>query len=409
MNEKQKALMAAPLQGLKVLEISQYVAGPSAAAILADFGADVIKVEHPIRGDGWRGFVKTTLHPRREINFPFEQDNRNKRAMTLDISKKEGQKVAHQLISQCDVLINNLRPNELKRYDLEYETLNKLNPKLIWANITGYGLTGPDCEQAGYDFSAFWARAGFQAIIKEPGRPPVFARNGMGDHITGLALVGGIMMALYTRDRTGLGQAVDISLLGTGMWTLSYDIMSALTQDSYIQPMTVPERAALASIYQAKDEKWIMLWMPTPDPYWSAFCKALGLEHIEKDERFSSFAPRRANNAQLRPIVVEAVAKKTRHEWEAIFKEHDLIFSPIQDPIDLTKDKQAWATGRFISFEHPVYGPFHWVNNPIGLSEAPTTIKRPSPEFGQHTEEVLLEMGFSWDDITGLKDTGIIA
>ena len=409
MGEREETRKAGPLQGVKVLEISQWIAGPAAGAILADFGADVIKIEHPVRGDAWRGFIKTTIHPKKDINFPFEQDNRNKRAMTLDLSKAEGQQVAHKLIGKCDILLTNLRPDELKRYDLEYATLAQKYPKLIWANVTGYGLTGPDCEQPGFDFSAFWARSGFQSLIKEPDRPPVFSRNAMGDHITCLSVFGGIMLALYDRDRTGVGQEVIVSLFGTGMWALSYDIMAAMSIGSYIPPMKLEDRVAMASNYLTKDEKWIMLWVVTPDPVWSAFCKALEIEHIEKDVRFSTFTPRREHNAELRPIIEKAMSRKTLDEWKSILAEHGIIFAPVQDPLDIVKDPQAWSTGRFLPFEHPVYGPFHWVNNPIGMGKNPASIRQVAPEFNQHTEEVLLEMGFTWDDIVGLKDNGIIA
>ena len=398
-----------PLQGIKVLEISQWIAGPAAGAILADFGADVIKVEHPVRGDAWRANIKTSPHHRKDINFQFEQDNRNKRGITLDLSKEEGQKVVHRLIGHCDILLTNLRPYELKRYDLEYQALAEIYPRLIWSNVTGYGLTGPDCELAGYDFTAFWAKAGFQALIREPGRPPVFSRTAAGDHLTSLSLFGGIMPALYMRDRTGKGQEVKTSLYGTGIWSLANDIMGALAIGAFIPPEKREDKSAMVNTYLAKDGKWIMmLSMVTPDPYWSPLCAALDLPHLEKDERFSSFQPRKDHNAELRAIMEETIAKKTRKEWEAIFKEHALIYAAIQDPLDIIDDPQAWATGRFLSAEHPVYGPFHWVNNPIEMGEAPTSIQKPAPEFNQHTEEVFLEAGFSWEEITLLKEQGVI-
>lgn len=409
MSGDEKGLKAGPLQGIRVLEISQWIAGPAAGAILGDFGADVIKVEHPVRGDTWRAFINTTMHPKRDINFPFEQDNRNKRSMTLDLSKAEGQKVIHKLLGQCDILLTNLRPDELIRYDLEYKTLAKLYPKLIWANVTGYGLTGPDAELPGFDYSSFWARCGFQAMIKEPGRPPIFPRPAMGDHITSLSLFGAMMLALYDRERTGKGQEVTTSLYGTGLWAMAYEVMAALTIGSYIPIMKLEDRPAMASNYLTRDGKWIMLFMVTPDPYWSPLCAALGLGDVEHDERFSTFQPRRDNNEALRRILEEVIAKKDRKEWETIFQKHGLIYAPVMDPLDIIEDPQAWATDRFLASEHPLYGKFHWVNSPIGLSEAPATVKRPAPEFGQHTEEVLEEMGFSWDDIIDLKDKGIIA
>ena len=409
MSEEEKTLKAGPLAGIKVLEISQWIAGPAAGAMLGDFGADVIKVEHPVRGDAWRAFINTALHPKRDVNFPFEQDNRNKRAITLDLSKKEGQEVAHKMIGQCDILLTNLRPDELKRYDLEYEKLSKMYPKLIWANVTGYGLTGPDAELPGFDYSSFWARAGFQALIKEPSRKPIFPRPAMGDHITSLSLFGAIMLGLYDRERTGKGSEVTTSLYGTGLWAMAYEVMAAMSIGSFIPIMKLEDRPATATNYLTKDGKWIMLFMVTPDPYWSPLCKSLELGDVEHDERFSTFQPRRDNNAALHAILAEAVAKKDRKEWEEIFKKNGVIYAPVMDPMDIIEDPQALATDRFLPAEHPVYGPFRWVNNPISIGETPASVRRSAPEFGQHTEEVLEEMGFSWDDIISLKDKGVIA
>ena len=409
MEQKQQSDTVLPLAGIKVLDISQFVAGPGAAAILADFGADVIKVEHPVRGDTWRGYVGKSLYPVKEKNFLFEQDNRNKRAITLDLTKKAGQQVVHRLIAQVDVLITNLRAHELERYDLEYQSLATKNPRLIYGNITGYGLVGPECGKPGFDYTAYWARAGFQSVLKEPDRPPVMPRSGMGDHVGSLSLAGGISLALYHRERTGMGQEVIVSLLNSGMWSLSDDIMAALTQDMFMPPAPTSERLAMVNTYRTKDDKWIMMIHLTPDVYWPAFCKALGLGHLEKDGRFTDYMVRRDNNGVLLPMVEAAMLSKTSAEWTAIFDEYGLIYSPVQDPMDLTRDQQAWATGCYLSMEHPVHGPFHWVNNPFGLKGTPATIRSAAPEFGQHTEEVLQEAGLTWEEIITLKDEGVIA
>jgi len=398
-----------PLAGIRVLEIAQWAAAPAAAAILGDYGADVIKVEHPVRGDGWRGIVATGSVPVKDVNFPWEQDNRNKRGITLDVSKPEGQQLAHKLIAKCDVLITNMRPHELKRYNLEYETVSRHNPRLIFANVTGYGRKGADQGQPGYDYSAFWARSGPQSVIREPDRPPVFQRGAMGDHIASIASACGIILALYNRERTGMGQEVDVSLLGTGVWVLAFDIMCALTAGAYAPPRKRSEMTSTFNTYPTKDGKWVMIIHLQPDPYWPGFCRALGLEHLINDEQYSTFFARLAHEAELIPKVEEIMLTKTFTEWKKIFDEQGLIYAPVQDPLEVCQDAQVWANDCFLPFMHPVHGPMHWVNSPMRLSKAPASIRRAAPEFNQHTEEVLLEFGFTWEEITKMKEQGIIA
>ena len=409
MEEKEKGAQIAPLEGIKVVEVAQWVAAPSAGAILGDWGADVVKIEHPVRGDGSRGMKVIGGMPVSDVNYPWELDNRNKRSVTLDISKKGGQEALHKLIAKCDVFLTSLRPSELRRYDLEYETLSKTNSRLIFASLTGYGRKGPDREKPGFDYTAFWARSGLQAIVREPGRPPVFQRPGMGDHITALAIACGINTALFVRERTGIGQEVDVALFGTGIWTLGIDTMCALVTGQYAAMRTRSEMMGMTNVYQTKDGKWIMMMHLQPDAYWSMFCKALELEHIENDERFNSFLPRLQHEGELVPIVEESMAKRTLEEWKQRMDEYGLIWAPVQEPTDVAKDPQAWATDCFETFEHPTLGPISFVAIPMKLSRTPASIRTTAPELGQHTEEALLEIGYSWDDIARLKEDGIVA
>jgi len=409
MGDAQKKGKGSPLEGIRVLEIAQWAAAPGAAAILGDFGADVIKVEHPVRGDGWRGVVSTGAVPVKDVNFPWEQDNRSKRGITLDVSKPEGQKVVHRLVAQCDVLLTNLRPNEIERYNLAYETVSAINPKLIYANVTGYGRKGDESGRPGYDFSAFWARSGFQAVVREPDRPPVFQRGAMGDHIASVAAACGIVLALFSRVSTGEGQEVDVSLLGTGIWVLGMDLMCALTTGQYPAVRKRSEMFSTFNTYPTKDGKWMMVIHMQPDVYWPAFCKALGLDHLATHPEYTNLFARFAHEAELVPMVEEIMLTKTQAEWKTIFDQHGLIYAPVQDPVEVINDPQAWANDCFLPFDHPIHGPMHWVNSPVRLSKTPAAVRRAAPEFNQHTEEVLLEMGFTWDDITKLKDAGIIA
>lgn len=409
MADKAKGANTAPLEGIKVIEITQWAAAPGAAVILGDFGADVVKIEHPVRGDGWRGIMSSGAIPIGDVNYPWEQDNRNKRGMTLDISNADAQEIFRKIIGKSDVFLTNLRPNELKRYHLEYETLVQYNPKLIYANLTGYGRKGPERERPGYDYTAFWARSGFQSVIKEPDRPPIFQRGAMGDHVASIAMACGIITALYYRERTGVGQEVDVSLLGTGCWVLSFDIMAALVTGQYAPPRKREEMLSMVNVYRTKDDKWIMMMHLQPDPYWPKFCKAMGIEHLVDNPEYSTLFARLAHEAELIPMVEGIMASKTLEEWKKIMDECGLIYAPVQEPTEVAKDEQAWANDNFLKFEHPILGSMTMVNNPMRLSATPGSIRRPAPEFNQHTEEVLLEFGFDWDDIAKFKDKKLIA
>ncbi len=401
-----KAGKGGALEGIKVVEVAQWVAAPGAGALLADWGADVVHIEHPVTGDSWRGLVSMGGLA---VDYLFELDNRNKRSMTLDISKKEGQLVLYRVLEGADVFITSLRPSELKRYKLEYSVLSRLNPKLVYASVTGYGHKGPDKERRGYDFSAFWARSGFMATIRQEDMTPLFQRGGMGDHTTSIAMACGITTALFARERTGVGQEVDVSLYNTGVWVLSVDISCALTTGEYAPMRPRVETPAMANVYQTKDNKWIYFMHLQQDPYWSGFCRALGLEHLEKDAGFNTTVSRMTNNDKLFALVEQAIAKRTLEEWKPILDEYELIYAPVQDPTDVAKDEQAWANDFFATLEHPTLGTIKLVANPIKLSKMPSSIRTTAPQCGQHTEEVLLENGYSWDDIARFKKQGLIA
>ena len=394
------------LEGIRVIEVTQWVAAPAAGALLADWGAEVIHIEHPVRGDSMRGLSNVGGMG---VDWLFELDNRNKKSVTLDISKKEGQAVLYRLLERADVFITSLRPSDLVRYNMEYPVLSKLNPRLIYASLTGYGRKGPQSEKRGYDITAFWAHSGFMASLREPDRAPIFPRGGMGDHTTSIAMACGIATALFARERTGVGQEVDVSLYNTGVWVLSVDMSCALATGEYPQLRKRSETPAMTNVYQTKDDKWIYFAHLQQDPYWSAFCRALGLEHIEKDEKFTSMEGRMMNNDELFALVEAAMSKRTMAEWKPILDSYGLIYALAQDAADIAKDEQAWVNDFFTTAEHPTLGSVKLVANPIKLSKMPSSIRTTAPQFSQHTEEALLEAGYSWDDIARLKEQEVIA
>ena len=425
--------MALALEGIKVVDVSQVAAAPMAARHLADFGADVIHVEHPLRGDSFRvyqaGRGGTTGVPS-EIDYHWENGNRNKRSLSLDLSQEGGREIIYKLLTEADVFVSNLRLFELEKFKLEYDTLRRLNPRLIYGTLTSYGRSGPERNEPGYDATAYWTRAGIPHALSQPGIPCVGFRTAIGDNVAALALFSGIMTALYNRERTGVGQQVDVALFQVGVYVLSFDIAGALVtgkdyEDWREQPP--PEMVAeaveatsrigafykskapnpLAMGYLTKDLRGILFVALQPDRYWSKFCQAIEREDLEHDPRFNSFEARAENREVLYPILDEVFLSRTYDEWKPRLV--GIPFATRQNLVEVIHDPQARANDYFVPIEHPTYGRMEVIANPVNLSETPATIRMPAPEFSQHTEEVLLELGYTWEDIAQLKEQGIIA
>ncbi|MFC1534104.1 CaiB/BaiF CoA transferase family protein [Thermodesulfobacteriota bacterium] len=407
------------LEGIMVVETATVVAGPMAGRLLADWGADVIHVEHPIRGDIGRS-MQITPELRAaaggcskivtDINYTMENHNRNKRGITLDLSQSNGQKIIHKLLEKADVFISNYRQRELEKFNLEYHTLNKINPRLISANVSGYGRKGPDKDLPGYDGLAFWARSGFLHAMQTPEIDPFCTPISAGDRICSMALTCGIMTALFIRERTGLGQEADVSLYNTGVFTIAGDIGGTLVTGQDLQQVDRKDlRNALSTFYQTKDNRWLRIGMPQPDLYWSRFCQAIERSDLENDPRFESFIPRIENHVALFNILEEVFATKTLAEWKIRLDETGLPWAPLLNLPEVVADPQARANDFFDSYNHPSYGHIETVANPIKLSKTKQSVRAPAPEFGQHTEEVLLEFGYTWKDIEKFKEEGIIA
>jgi len=411
--------MALGLEGIKIVETATVFAGPMAGRLLADWGAEVIHVEHPVRGDIARGIRESSVGSagiragriiQSDILYDTENHNRNKRSMTLDLSREIGQKVMHKLLKEADVFLSNFRPRELKKFKLEYDSLSRLNPRLICAHVTGYGRKGPDQDAPGYDFLTFWARSGLLHVMLKPDMAPVITPLAVGDRLTGVALVGGIMAALFVRERTGVGQEVDVSLFNTGVFAITGDVGGALVTGQDLQQVDRKDVLnAVATFYQTKDSRWVRLGMTQADPYWSRFCRAIEREDLEHDPRFSSYEPRIQNHVALFNILEEVFLSKTLAEWKVRLTEAGLPWAPVQSLPEVIADPQARSNDFFDAYDHPTYGRIELVANPIKLSKTPATIRMPAPEFSQHTEEILLEHGYTWDAIEKLKQEGVIA
>jgi crotonobetainyl-CoA:carnitine CoA-transferase CaiB-like acyl-CoA transferase len=399
--------MPGPMEGVKVVEMGVWVAGPSCAAILCDWGADVIKIEPP-NGDPFRGLFASALGAAAPVNPPFEIDNRGKRSVALNLEQPEANAVARQLIEQADVFVTNMRPRVVERYGLSYDEVRKTNPRIIYAQLTGQGPDGPDANRASYDIGGFWSRAGVGASLTPPGGPIPQQRGGMGDHMTGMSAAGAIAAALFHRERTGEGQRVAASLVRTGVYMMGWDYALEMR----IGARTVPYDRfhapnPIINCFQCADGRWIWLLLLQGDRHWPDLLRALGREDMRDDERWSDITRRRQNAESLVHELDREFAKKTMAEWGPVLDAHNVWWAPVNTISDALQDPAVRNAGAFVEVEGPD-GPVPMVNSPADFYGTPAAPRGMPPELGQHTEEVLLELGYDWDGIIALKEGGAI-
>ncbi|MGD9703224.1 MAG: CaiB/BaiF CoA transferase family protein [Acidimicrobiia bacterium] len=401
--------MTGPMTGVTVVELGFWVAGPACAGVLADWGADVIKVE-PITGDPFRGMTATwRAYYGIAENPPFELDNRGKRSIGLDYSTDAGREVLLGMIDSADVFVTNLRVGALERAGLDYESLRSRNPRLVYASITGLGLEGPDARRPAYDVGSFWSRAGIAASLAPEGSPLPYQRGGMGDHLTGLAAAGGVATALFQRERTGEGQQVSTSLLRLGAYMVGWDLNLALRFGAPTVP--VSRSAAgnpLINGYRASDGKQFWLLGLEGDRHWPNLLRAIERPELADDERFAEIYVRGRNAAELITLLDELFATRTRAEWIDAFDREGVWWAPVQAVHELPDDEQAHAAGCFVDTPMPDGSTTPMTATPVDFSASRWAPRRPSPEFGEHTEELLLELGYDWDRIIELKEQGAI-
>ena len=398
------------LSGIRVLELGVWAAAPSAAAILGDWGAEVIKIENPDGGDPCRGILRSGgVFLGADFNQHWELLNRNKRSLAVDITKDKGREIVHRIVGSTDVFISNLRAGTLARLGYDYGTLSDINPRLIYCSITGYGLAGPGKDWPAMDETAYWASSGIMSILGEPDSPPPMLHGAIGDLTTGMFAAGGIALALYHRERTGKGQMVDLSLLSSAAWTVAFDLQTALYYN-YDSPRESRKDKInpLFNSYETKDKRWIMLAMPQSDLYWPRFCQAVGRPDLKADPRFSTHERRQENSKLLISILDEIMATKTLAELTERFHDFDLVWSPVQTLTEVADDPNMVRNRYVVEYIHPSRGKVRGISSPIKLSETPASIRYSAPELGQHTEEILLEFGYNWDQINRLRDDKVI-
>jgi len=398
-----------PLDGVRVVEITMFQQGPVCGTKLGDLGADVIKVEPPT-GDPGRGFMRIigTMVGLKGRNYYFEQHNRNKRSIVLDLKQAKSTELFLKLIDSADVFLTNMSIEAPRKMGIGPDVLMKRNPRLIYAQASGWGRKGPDANELSFDYTGI-GRSGLMMASGERGSPPSQVLPGLGDELGGMVCAWAIVCALFARERTGKGQLVDTSLMGSliCMESLVLSAPAVLGQEF---PREIRSEAGnpIYNHYKAKDGKWFILAHLQPDRYWPNACRALGMPELESDPRFNSIEARGENAKELIAIMDKKFATKTRAEWFKIFEREGLIHTPVQTLTEVVDDPQALANNYVSWFEHPVFGRTKIVGFPWDFKDTPASIRREAPELGQHTEEILLEMGYSWDDISNLKHEGVI-
>ncbi len=400
--------MQQALEGIRVLDFTIWQQGPVATTSLADMGAEVIKIEERVGGDPGRGLVwRSDQTP---LATYFECHNRNKKGIALDVRKDMGREVIYRLARQADVFVQNFRPGVVERLKIDYKTLSAINPRLIYASATGWGSQGPDVRKPAFDVLA-QGRGGMLSVTGEPHEPPPLVQvNGAADWTGGIVLAYGILVALYAREKTGRGQHVDVSLLGAQSWYGQLGLQRALFSGK------VPKRVSrkrlgnpLYNVYEASDGKWLVLAALQSQRFWAKFCAQLEIPEVENDARFLGIAERSQHAAALTEMLDQVFKTKPRDEWIRRLESIDMPCAPVQDYGELAADPQMKANGNIIEYDHPIAGPVKLVANPVRLSDTPWQMRMPAPEFGQHTEEVLMETaGLSWEELEQLRAEEVI-
>jgi crotonobetainyl-CoA:carnitine CoA-transferase CaiB-like acyl-CoA transferase len=396
------------LKGLKVVDFTSYIAGPGAACILGDWGADVIKVERP-GGDTMRhAFADLSVDI--GSNPTFDLDNRGKRGIVLDITKPAGRDALAKLAAGADVFLTNVRPASLRKYGLDDTTLRASNPRLVYAVITGYGLEGPDAHLPGFDVTAFWARSGIGYMTAPKGAEPFQRTSGVGDHTTSLATVSAILAALYERERTGSGRLVQTSLLATGVYLMGSDmaVQLKLGRVASVRARDNPINA-LSNYYKSADGRWFVHNPRGGSGGWETFLTAAGRPDLIEDERFATGKLRRQNARELGAELDAAFAALPFDEIARRLDDADLVWAPLQTPAEVASDPQAAAAGAFVEVEDHQGGTFRSPAAPARFPGADAAVRPRSPELGEHTREVLGELGYSDGEVDAIFAAGAAA
>lgn len=399
------------LSGVRVLEVAAWTFVPSAGAVLAEWGAEVIKVEPREGGDPQRGLVTMGIVDEGggTVNYMIEIPNRGKKSIGVDLSTPGGQDVIRKLAATCDVFLTSYLPTRRKKMGIDVDDIRAANPGIVYVRGSGHGPKGPDSDKPGYDGVSYWARGGIAAMLTEDGDELVRSRPAFGDLLGGMAIAGGIAAALYRKATTGQGSVVDVSLLGLAAWNLSPDVaVSQIHGGSSIPKYSHADAPnPLVGTYRTKDDRYVQLMMLQLDKFYPEAMRAIGLPELVEDERFASPAARFANRTELISLMDEVFAKRTLAQWRQQLAGLSGAWGVVQTPDELCHDPAVSANGYVATTTTMNGSPYSLPTNPVQFDER-AVVPPGAPEHGQHTEEVLMDAGLDWDTIVNYKETGAI-
>ena len=395
------------LEGIRVLDAASFIAGPVATTAMAEFGADVIKIEPP-GGDSYR--IRNTGYPPSPYNFPWIVDNRNKRGIAVDLRTADGQDVLHRLVRGADVFVTNVPLDGRARLRVRYEDLAPLNPRLIYASVTAYGERGAEASRPGFDSTALWARTGLMDLMRpSPEAPPSRSLPGMGDHPTGMTLFGAIMAALYQRERTGRGTMVSTSLMANGLWWNAIQVQGILCgARTVVRPPREQAVSALANLYRCRDDRWFLLSLTADERRWPDLTACLDRADLAADPRFATIEARRAHARELIAVLDDVFAKKEWAEWRAILERSGIAFGVVGTLDDIPGDRQMRDSGALVPIDDSRAGAALTVSVPFEMDGQDKTKATMAPGIGEHTMEVLREAGFADGEIQRLLQIGAV-
>lgn len=401
-----------PLSDVRVVDWTIQQTGPSASQLLASMGAEVIKLESPAGGDpsrsGLRDAGGSPILPH-GLPYVFENNNRDKKGIAIDLTKEEGKQIIYSLVAKSNLFMQNFRPGVAQRLNMDYDTLKKYNPSLVYANCSGFGPKGKQASQTSMD-KVGHAVSGMMLGIGEPGMPPIHVQGAMSDQTTALMFAFSIVTALFCQEHTGVGQELHVSMLGSMIWLQTNNILYTLhRKKSRARHSRTKAANPLNNHYGCKDGRWIQLNLARSDRFWPALCRVLGLEELRDDPRFRDSHAREQNCVELVSILDRVFATKARDEWLDIFSSEDLVYSPIKDYWEVVNDPQVLENEYIVEFDHPTIGRLKEIGIPVKFNKAPRSIRQPAPQLGQHTEEVLINiLGYSRQEIEGFRDRKVI-
>lgn len=399
--------MAAPLEGIRVLEVASWLAAPSCASLLSDMGARVVKVEPP-GGDAYRNLFAALLGPD-FVHPTFQFDNRGKRGVAVDLEQAEGAELVRELARDVDVFITNLTRPRLERYGLTDADIRAVAPRGVYVVLSGFGLSGPDSERQGFDQSAFWARSGAMSLSGEARDAPSLCRGGYGDHTTALNLLAATLAGLRLRDQTGASQTVEVTLQRTGIWCLAGDVTSTLyTRTQPQRHSTDRPPNPVWNYYRTRDGRWLLLCMPMPLAYWPRFSKLVGHPEWADDARFKNVPGLLMNGPEIVPVIREVIATRDLSDWARELDAAGLVWAPVAEMPEVIDDPSLRENGAFSLILHPRAGAIETISAPFTIRGADIEVRGPAPDLGEHTREVFAELGLSDERLNDLFSRGVL-